>query len=260
MAASSAAPAEHAFDIAIPHPALHDVASTASQSDILEAVLNAAPYNSTHNVNDTPETFFAKPRITRDLNFISSAFHRGDRRTAIECLAKRHQIDWKSSEHVIANDNPMLSWSVHQHHIDMTVFVAKGLGLGLIIPPIRDHDFLFEFDFSQRQRTFSPKFARLGFDPENACLWIGHYYSAQTYIAWAPNDALPSSPHYNESLDRINVSRDSRATTLATIHYRITVMFFAFVIEKLGLRGITVFDEYPDVQVDAEFKHASNIL
>lgn len=242
----------HPYDVALPHPALEDSDSPASQSDLHEATLTNAPYDRTGD----EDNFYQQPRITRDLSFMEGTFSRGNRRTAMEILAKRHEIEWRNSEYHVRADDPMLTWQVDQHYIDMTICVARGLGLRMLLPNTRDHDFSFDFDFRQKHIRFSAKFAKLGFDPKASFLWIGRSRSEDVFIAWAPNDTV-----YTESSDDTNTGRASDGSTrLNDKHYFITVMLFAFMIKKLGHRGIWVDEEYPELDDEQNVQDATNIL
>ena len=115
----------------------------------------------------------------------------------------------------------------------MLVCVSRDIGLAVLIPSQRYHSFTFNFDFKQLHRQFSAKFAKLGFDAKSSFLFIGKSNTHDdVFIAWAPIESL----HGQE--ERVEVGLCTGKTTLNQVHYRMTIIFFAYVLEKLGRRGV----------------------
>lgn len=243
----------HPFDLALPAPELGEIESPAPQSELLEAAISTAAYyqNMTRDAN-----FFAQSCKTQTLAFMETNFQRDDRKSAINLLTKRHKIDWTASNHHITNKHPNLSWSNPDHYIDMVVCVSKDIGVSILLPKERDHTFTFQFDFTKSSRQFSAKFAKLGFDAKSSFLWVGRSSSHDNvFIAWAPTESLTGDG------EQVKVGLCTGYTDLSDEHYRITVMFFAFVLEKLqSRRGLCVFEEYPPLDDKDQFSDASNIL
>ena len=242
---------DHPFDIALAEPTLEEVECPASQRDLLDAAL------ANNNRKSSHDDFFSQPCISRPLSYMETIFNQNNRRAAMEILGRRHQIQWKNSEYHVSNQHPNLTWNMNHHYIDMVVFVSTGIGLSILLPNERDHAFAFQFHFEQPHRKFSAKFAKLGFDARGSFLWVGKCGGCEdVFIAWATIESLGG----NGPGEDVGVGLASGPTQLSVQHYRITVVFFAFVFEKLGERGIWLFEEYPDLNDEEAFKGASNIL
>lgn len=244
---------EHPFDVALAAPELEETEFPALQSDLLEAALTTSIYNRRSLVDSE---FFNQECQSQPLSYMERLYQRNDRRGAIEFLFKRHNIDWATSEHHISNKDPRIVWSNRDHYIDMLVCVSRDIGLSILLPNERDHTFTFEFKFDCRHRQFSAKFAKLGFDAKSSFLWIGKSTSHDdVFVAWAPIASLTAEG------DDVEVGLSTGKTQLSLKHYRITVMFFAFVMALLPeSRGLWVSEEYPDLDDDNAFEEASNIL
>ena len=241
---------QHPFDIALPVPELEERECPALQSDLLEAAIITS--NQYRLGNDD---FRSQPCISRPLDYYRDLYERRDRQTAINHLNKRQNIDWRTSSLHVSNTDPRLTWSIDEHYLDMLVCVSEDIGLAILLPNDRDHTFTFSFDFKQRHRQFSAKFAKLGFDAKSSFLYIGKSTSHDdVFIAWATVESLL------EEGERVEVGLCTGKTTLSQDHYRITVMFFAYALTKLGQRGVWVHNRYPDLEDEKEFSDASNIL
>lgn len=243
---------EHPYDVALAAPQMEETESPGLQADVLEAAITATAFDR-QRLEDAH--FFAQSCISSPLSLMETIYQMQDRRAAINILAKRHTVNWTDSEYHISNRDPRLVWNTNSHYIDMLVCVSRDIGLSLLIPNERNHAFTFQFDFSKPYRQFSPKFAKLGFDAKSSFLWIGKSTSHEdVFVAWAPIASLTSEG------DQVDVGLCTGKTQLSDEHYRLTVMFFAFVMEKLGRRGIWVKDRYPSLKERDEFEAASNIL
>jgi hypothetical protein len=244
---------EHPFDVALAAPELEETECPALQSDLLEAALTTSLYNQRRL---TDAEFFNQECRTYSLANMQKIYDRNDKPSAIQLLSKRHKIDWVTSQFHISNQNPLVVWSNPDHYIDMLVFVSRDIGLSILLPNERDIAFTFQFDFTNRQRQFSAKFAKLGFDAKSSFLWVGKSNSHDdVFVAWAPIDSLV------ENGEEVEVGLSTGKTELSLKHYRITIMFFAFVMSKLeDTRGLWIEETYPDLDNKDEFEYATNFL
>jgi hypothetical protein len=242
---------EHPFDLSLAAPQLED-SDCPHQSDLIEAATTSTAFAQQR----LDSNFFIQPCTSLSLSVMEKIYNKQDRQAAITMLGKRHKIDWTTSEYHVLNTNPMLTWNADQNYIDMLVCVSTNIGLSILLPTQRDHTYNVKFDFRNRYRPFSAKFAKLGFDAKSSFLWVGKSTSHEDiFIAWAPSESLT-----NEG-EEVEVGLCTGNTQLSAEHFRLTVMFFAFVMEKLGHRGLWVSTKYPalDEKSKPEFDNASNI-
>jgi hypothetical protein len=242
---------EHPFDLSLPAPQLEE-SDCPPQSDLLEAAITSAAFARQRSLDSN---FFIQPCTSIPLSVMEKIYTAQDRQAAIKMLGKRQKIDWTTSEYHISNTNPMLTWNTDENYIDMLVCVSTNIGLSILFPTQRDHTYTVKFDFRQSFRPFSAKFAKLGFDAKSSFLWIGKSTSHEDiFIAWAPVGSLTNDG------EQVEVGLCTGNTLLSEQHYRLTVMFFAFVMNKLAHRGLWLDTPYPSLHDKDEFKNASNIL
>jgi hypothetical protein len=243
---------QHPFDLALPAPELEETESPALNSELLEAAITTFARN---RQRQSDAEFFTQTCNSRQVSYLKDLYQNDDRRAAIDLLSRRQKVDWMNSPYNISIQDPMLVWNIAHHHIDMIVCVSRDIGLSIILPNVRDHTFTFSFNFTERYRQFSAKFAKLGFDAKSSFLWVGKLPSHDdVFIAWAPIDSLTGDE------DEIEVGLCTGNTTLSDTHYRITLMFFAFVMSDLGERGVWISEEYPSLDDMDEILSATNIL
>ena len=246
---------DHPFDLAHAPPQLEESECPALQSDLLEAAITSSDFNP---LATSAEDFFNQQCTSRPLAYFRNIYETDNRQSAIDLLTKRNKINWVNSNYHISNKDTRLVWSNPNHYVDLLVCVARDIGLGILLPNERDHTFTFEFDFTSPYRQFSAKFAKLGFDAKSSFLWVGRSTSHDdVFIAWAPINSLTTGVG-----EQVEVGLSTGKTTLSQRHYRITVMFFAFVLNELGERGIWLVEPYPNIEEDNEdvIMNASNIL
>ena len=86
-------------------------------------------------------------------------------------------------------------------------------------------------------------------------LWIGRSALGEdAWIAWVPTNALDASD------EDIGLGSGKEDTTLSQKHYRMTVMFLAAMLCRIGHRDIIVPTQYPNVTDDDEYEHATNLM
>ena len=233
------------FDLSVV-PANLQVDDAPSQSVALEAVLLA------HKADEDEDAcFFEQPVVSTSLNYFKRIYDRNDTVAATKLLTRRLRIDFDNPEFVTPPDSQNVSWNVERHFIDMLVFVGNDIGLGAMLPNQRVNSFYtIKVMFTHKNKEFKAKNIKLGFDPAHSMLWIGHMPSSDDiWIAWIPK--TEQQPGTNKT---------GASTCLSQRHYRITVMFFAFVLNKIAFRDIVVHDPYPDLSDELSFKSATNLL
>ncbi|KAM6502321.1 hypothetical protein JOM56_002298 [Amanita muscaria] len=79
--------------------------------------------------------------------------------------------------------------------------------------------------YMRRNRRFSAKFAKLGFDPTGCMVWIGQSSTREdTWLGWVPNDW--------EEAEDVPTGTGKEDTTMSQKHYRIAVMFLAEMLNR----------------------------
>ena len=233
------------FDLSIV-PGNMKVDDAPSQSIALEAVLLSQKAD-----EDEDARFFEQPVLSTSLNYFKRIYERNDRVAAIKLLTRHLRVDFDKPEFVTPSNSQDITWNVERNFIDMLVFVGKDIGLGAMLPNQRVNSFYtVKVMFTQKKKEFKAKNIKLGFDPAGSMLWIGHMPSSDDiWIAWIPKTEVQPGK-----------KKSSASTCLSERHYRITVMFFAFVLNKIAFRDIVVHDPYPDLSDELSFKSATNLL
>lgn len=217
-----------------------------------EQVFQAAVFNADFD-HDEEDTFDAQPKQNRNLRYYKHMYERGDSIRAVTSLENRAEIKFRDSSFVTPASSPDLAWMHHGHFLDLMIFVGDGLGLGALMPNLRvHHNFEMTIDLSQPYRTFSTKFAKLGFDPTGCIQFIGRSPASEdVWLAWTPRVISEAE----ESV--IGVS--TKSTALSTRRSRMAYMFLVKMLQEIGVRDILVLDMYPDVMDDEAFRNATRI-
>lgn len=217
-------------------------------------VLDAAILN--RSSNKLKESFNLQVPTIKPLVYFQSIHDTRNKLTAIETLRKRYQVDVHGSKLVTSSTSPDLSWSVEQHYIDLFICVGAGLGFRPLIPLARNPNFEFTMQLKHPYRVFSAKFAKLGFDPANAMLWIGRSPSSEdVWIAWVPQGGLAID------CPIVEPGTSSGPTPLNTKNYKVTVMMMAHMLKVIGYGDITVDQSYPELSDgNDDFTYATNVL
>ena len=237
------------FDIALT-PRTLETNDAPSQS----LVLNAAVF-SQDTEHDEDERFEDQSHHWCTLGSLERLYEQQFREQAIGLLKKRMRVNLHGSPHITANNDASLAWNPDRHFLDMMVCVSSGIGLGALLPNVQiHHNYELTLDLKPYYQ-FHAKFAKLGFDPQGCMQRLGRSPSSEdVWLAWAPEEAL------NDSGVDVTAGTCSGATLLKRKHYRICVMFLARMLEMIGFQDIVVFEDYPDVMDDNEFRSATNIL
>lgn len=236
----------HPFDLSIV-PENLEVDDALPQSVVQDAILSM-------QLGDVDESarFYAQAPTFRSLGYLRRIYESTDKAKASSLLSSRHRIQYDHPDYVTPPNSHNVRWSVDRHYIDMLVCVGRDIGLGAIIPnQIINSLYSIQLNFRQRNKEFKAKHNRLGFNPTGCMLWIGNMPSSSddVWIAWAQEN----------SDDDDNATIPSN-TCLSEKHYRIVIMFFAFVLSKCGYRDIVVHNRYPDISRLDAVNEATNFL
>lgn len=239
---------DHPFDLSlIPCDLEHDDAL--SQTVALKAVIKAQ-----HADADEDASFFEQPVQSLSLGHFRRIYERNDSAAALKLMSRRVHVNFEGEDFVTPSDSGNISWSIDRHFIDMLVCVGKDLGLGAILPNENANSFYnVKLDFTKKGKAFKAKNVTLGFDPAGSMLWVGNMPSADDiWIAWIPR--------HSSNVHEQSMNDNMESTCLSERHYRITVMFFAFMLRKIVYRDIMVPNPYPDLSCDNAFRAATNLL
>jgi len=235
----------HPFDLSI-IPENLEVDDALPQSVVQDAVLSTQQGDV-----DESARFYAQTPSTRSLSYLRQVYEKKDKARASALLSSRHRIKYDHSDYVTPSDSLNVSWSVDRHYVDMLVCVGRDIGLGAIIPnQLINSLYSIQVDFRHRTKEFKAKHNRLGFDPTGSMLWIGKMPSSadDIWITWVQENTANGD----------NVIPSS--TCLSEKHYRIIIMFFAYVLSKCGYRDIVVHNKYPDISRRDGVGEATNLL
>jgi hypothetical protein len=235
----------HPFNLSIVPENLH-ADDALPQSVAQDAILSA-------HLGDLEESarFYAQTPTLRSLNYMRRVYERNEKAKAYKMLSGRHRLQYDDPDCVTPSDSLNIKWSIDRHYVDMLVCVGREIGLGAIIPNQHINSlYAVQLDFRHKNKVFKiAKHNRLGFDPTGCLLWIGKMPSGDDmWIAWVQENG-------DEEEDILLSS-----TCLSEQHYRITVMFFAFVMSQCGYRDIVVHERYPDISRPNTVAEATNFL
>jgi hypothetical protein len=235
----------HPFDLSVV-PENLEVDDALPQSIAQDAILSM-------QLGDIDESarFYVQTPTPRSLGYLRRIYERRDKANASSLLSSRHRIQYDHVDYVTPQNALNVRWSVDRHYIDMLVCVGRDIGLGAIIPnQVINSLYSIQVNFRHRKKEFKAKHNRLGFDPSGCMLWIGNMPSSSddVWIAWAQENV--------EEQDNITHS----STCLSEQHYRIILMFFAFVLSQCGYRDIVVHNKYPDISRRDAINEATNFL
>lgn len=215
-----------------------------------EQVFQAAVFNADLD-EDEEDSFNAQPKHTRKLEYYKGMYDRQDRTRAVTSLDQRAEIKFRNSPFVTPASNPNLAWMPHAHYLDLMIFVGDGLGLGALIPNLQVHqNYEMTIDLSQPYRTFSTKFAKLGFDPTGCIQFIGRSPASEdVWLAWTPRI------YTNDE----TIVESKKSTAMSTRRSRLSFMFLVTMLQEIGARDVLVLTKYPKVDDDDEFRNATRI-
>jgi hypothetical protein len=243
------------FDVALAPDALHS-----DDAPSQDQVFQAAIFNGDLE-RDQEDAFNAQPKRARNLEFYKRMYDRRDAIQAMCSLDHRAEIKFRSSSFVSATSDPDLAWMPHTHFLDLMIVVGDGLGLGALIPNLQiHHNYEMTVDLSQPYRTFSTKFARLGFDAAGCMQYIGRSPASEdVWLAWTPR----VHPEDDDDDNHRNVGHPTcdsgKSTAMSSRHYRLSYMFLTKMLQRIGARDVLVVDDYPDVDNDDEYMNATRI-
>jgi hypothetical protein len=205
---------------------------------------------------DETQRFHARPKKRRPLSYFAELYSKKDSYRALRTLAQRTEINLEGSEYVTDHMDESLAWEVQSHFLDLQICVGDGLGLAAMLPNVGTHHALeFRLELRYRTRRFQAKYAKLGFDPTHSMLWIGRSSSGEdAWLAWVPKGDDSDDDNHTAT------GSGKEDTMLEEKQYRMTVMFLAEMLRRIGYRDILVTDPYPSLTDDREYKYATNLM
>jgi hypothetical protein len=235
----------HPFDLSIV-PENLQAEDPLPQSVAQDAVLSA-------HLGDLEESarFYTQTPTLRSLNYLKRIYERNEKAKAYKLLSSRNRVQYDDLDYITPPDSLDVNWSTDRHYIDMLVCVGREMGLGAIIPNQQMNSlYAIQLDFRNKTKEFKAKHNRLGFDATGSLLWMGKMPSGDdAWIAFVPES-------YDLEEEDITLS----STRLSERHYRIALMFFAFVLSQCGYRDIVVHVRYPDLEMSNAISEATNFL
>jgi len=225
------------FDVTLLPEKLH-VHDAADQNLALQAAL-FAPQSDAHNT----ENFANQPRMSKPLGFFKRLYDQEQEHIAINMLSKRVEINLCDSDMRVSPQSPDIAWNPDATFMDLRICVGNGPGLGAVLPNQSvNHNFELRLNLNQAYRTFSPKFAKLGFDPTGCMLLIGRSPASEdVWLALAPKVSLRTA------CEDVPAGTCAGSTQMSKRHHRMTVMFIAQMLKRIVYRDVTVSNNYPDL-------------
>lgn len=238
------------FDIALPPANLR--ALDAPGQEVTMASVVSAP----DSVGD--DVSFSRERVNNLPLHRLEAWSEEKNPLAMGALTGRKTITYAGSRYTVRADEENIHWTVDTTYIDLLICVGGGLGLGPLLPNLNSlHTYRFNMDLGKPWRHFTAKYAKLGFDPTNAMLWIGQSASSEdVWLAFVPRSFIEGGEYNDEAAVHW---RGPRSTTLSQEHYRCVVMLFASLLHSINFLDITLLEEFPDVTSDVKYGFATNL-
>jgi hypothetical protein len=244
---------EHQVNLAIPFDvALAPDNLLSDDAPSQDHIFQAAVFNADLD-QDEEDHFESQPKRRRKLEYYKHMYDRQERIHAISSLDRRAEIDFRNSPFVTPTSDPDMAWMPQDHFLDLMVCVGDGLGLGALLPNLQvHHNYEMTIDLSQPYRTFSSKFAMLGFDPTGCMHFIGRSPASEdVWIAWVPR--------IQTQRDETPVGESKGCTAMSTHRFRVSFMFLVTMLQEIGARGVLVLSPYPNVDDNEEFTRATRI-
>lgn len=173
-------------------------------------------------------------------------------------MGNRQRVKWRNSEEVVSSENPDIYWNSNEFFLDLLICRGRSAGIAALVPRVPVHHGIdFELELRRSVRTFSGKFAHLQFNPEGAMQYIGRTHRKEdAWIAWIPNEAV------GDMLDdapMVEPGTCTGSTQLSTRHYNGAYMFFAGELNDMGIKDISVWERYPDLDGPDGVKYSTNL-
>lgn len=207
---------------------------------------------------NTANHFEQQPVSQRMLNTLARSYHDISTREHVSKMSHRTKINWRTSDHVVPSDNRDLHWKSDEYYIDLLICRGRDIGIAAIIPNVEIHhaiEFKLEMDWSPR--SFSTKYAHLGFDPTGAMQYVGRTHRGEdAWIAWIPQEATGDDLDEYEAIAPGTCAGDSR---ISRRHHQGAFMYFAWQLHKMGYRDIVVYEKYPDLDDQYDVDAATNL-
>ena len=223
---------DHPVDIDTIASAL-EVDDHVSQEDLLRAIFQS---------NIVPEAerdiFERLPSNSLRLSRLREAYRKKQSSQAIQYLNTRSKIKINTNLQ-IPSDGDFLLWRLKEHCLDYILAVSGFIGFWAATPNVAvDHNYVLTLDFAKPYRDYKGKYGKLGFDPKSRMLYIGKCKNDDVWLAMAPWAFIDGA---DEGVPPGHVTGDTR---LSQSHYRMVIMFFAYLLKSIPDRGFTCHDPY----------------
>lgn len=238
------------FDIAQEAPSM-ETATHPEQDAALRAALLRMTFEGAQDF-DSRRVHFRKLDTMQDL-YEASTIH-----DYFPKISQRTRVQWKDSKHVHASSSNDVYWRVEEFFLDLLICRGRNIGLSAALPNLNvHHGFEFKMELGWSPRTFSAKYAHLGFDPCAAMQYFGRSHSAEdVWIAWIPKEALGD---LLDEEDPIAPGTCGGNTHISKTHFHGSFMFFAGLLNDMGHRDIIVWERYPDIEDHNAVENATNL-
>ena len=211
------------------------------------------------NEADGSEDFLSQPIYQRTPTTLKTMYEAGSQQDSnIRKMGRRSRIQWRRSEDVVMSSSADVYWNADEFYLDLLICRGRDVGLSALLPNVDVHHAIeFKMELTWSPRTFSPKYAHLGFDPLGAIQYIGRTHRGEdAWIAWIPHEAVG---FMQDEQDVVAAGTCSGSTHMAKRHYHGAFMYFASALNDMGHRDITVWERYPDIDDREAVEDATNL-
>jgi hypothetical protein len=207
------------------------------------------------SLGERERSYSSQKPIQQDLKHLRADFERDRVFMSLSKLKKRVNLSIPA-DYRRDCDDPNLQWNCDSSYLDFFNCVSAGIGLDAFVPNAPTvHNYEFSFSVSYPTRSYRSKYAKLGFDPIGAMLWIGRTPAAEdAWIAMAPTESL------EVNCPLVPPGSSSGATKMTPKHSRILTAFLSWALQKSGYPGAMNRQAYPAVGSLQDLKANTDIL
>ena len=173
-------------------------------------------------------------------------------------MNRRTKLGWRTSGFVVPSSNNEIHWKIDDFYLDLLICRGRDVGIAAILPNVAvNHTIEFKMELKWIPRTFSAKFAHLGFDPEGAMQYIGRTHRGEdAWIGWIPNEY---QGHDLDDTDPITPGTCSGDTKMSKIHFNGSIMYFLGELAEMGYKDVAIYEPYPNLNDDEEVERATTL-
>jgi hypothetical protein len=236
------------FDLEVIPEALQTEDSI-QQEDVLSEIFKARQYQTGQG-----RTFEKEQVFNVKISTLRRSYEKKDSHYAINLMRRRVRVELDARSTADSRDDDLM-WHCTNFFLDYLMLVSADIGLHAILPNVQsDPGYNFRLQLNQPYRTFSAKFAKLGFDPKGRMLFIGFQGIDNVWLAMAPRRALRPDG------EDIPVGTCTGPTMMATEHYLAMLAWLSHTLQETAISDVFLSVPYPDISSTFKFKIDSNIL